>query len=125
MWWRLAFPLIYLFAPRLIPRAIRTAYLVWKLSFDGRVPLLLRLLVPGTLLYFIHPISRIPYLGLAGFVMLLLIAVWILLNFAPEWVVESYAPWRSGGRTTGRRQEDSKKVVEGTGRMVDEEEPGK
>ena len=125
MLWRLAFHLIFLFAPRLVPRAVRTAYLVWKLSFDRRVPLLLKLLVPGTLVYFVHPISRIPYLGLAGYLILLLIAVWILLNLAPGHVVEEYAPWRAAGRTAGRQDRGSAKVVEGTARLVDEEEPGK
>ena len=65
MWWRLAFPLVLMFAPRVIPRVARTVRLVWKLIFDSRVPLLLRLLVPGSLVYFLTPFARLPYVGLA------------------------------------------------------------
>ena len=125
MWWRLAFPLLFFFGPRLIPRMTRVAYLVWKLSFDSRVPLLLRLLVPATLAYFATPFSRIPYVGLAGYIPVLSLAIFILLNLAPPQVVESYAPWRARRRTTHPSEKDPSKVVEGSSRLVDEEEPPK
>ncbi len=136
MLWRFLFPLILLFGPMIIPRVIRTVYLVWKLLFDSRVPLLLKLVVPGSLLYFLTPFARLHFIGLIGFAVVLLAAVWVFLNLAPRNVVEDYAPWRSGGKTPGRRPEDSSpgpdggsadpsRVVEGSYRVVDDEEPTK
>ena len=125
MWFRLAFPLIFMFAPRLIPRLVRTAYLVWKLTFDHRVPLLLKLLVPASLIYLVTPFSRLPYgVGLVGFLMLLSLAVFILINFAPRNVVESYAPWRARSTTgSSSRREDPSKVVEGSYHLMDDQDP--
>ena len=98
MWFRFAFPLLMILAPRLIPRFVKTGYVVWKLLFDSRVPLLLRLLVPASLIYFVHPISRLPYLGPIGFLVLLFLASFILLNLAPRDVVEGYAPMEGAGQ---------------------------
>ena len=122
---RFAFPLIMILAPRMIPRFVRTGYVVLKLLFDSRVPLLLRLLVPASLLYFVHPISRLPYLGPIGFLALLFLASFILLNLAPRDVVEGYAPWRARDRTETRTKGDSSRVVEGRYHLVDEEETTK
>ena len=123
MWWRLAFPLIFMFAPRLIPRMARTAYLVWKLILDNRVPLLLRLLVPATLIYFVTPFARVPYIGLVGYLLVFLFAVWILLSLAPRNVVGSYAPWMTRGRAEeSSSKKDSSRVVEGSYRLPDEED---
>ena len=125
MLWRLAFPFVFFFAPRLIPRITRVAYLVWKLSLDSRVPLLLRLLVPATLVYFATPFSRFPYVGLAGYIPVLSLAIFFLLNLAPPRVVESHAPWRARQRTTHSSEKDPSRIVEGSSRLVDEEEPTK
>ena len=125
MWWRLAFPLIFTLAPRLIPRLARRVYLAWKLTFDRRVPLLLKLLAPATLIYIFTPFSRVPYAGPAGFIFLLSLAIWALVKFAPRDVVESYAPWMARERTASDRKQDSSRVVEGKYHMVDEEESNK
>ena len=125
MWWRLAFPLVFTLAPRLIPRLTRTAYVVWKLILDNRVPLLLRLLVPATLVYFILPISRLAYIGPAAYLVLLSFAIFLLLNFAPQDVVEGYAPWRARRSTKDSRNNDSSRVVEGRYHVVDDEESTK
>ena len=121
MWWRLAFPLVFMLAPRLIPRLVRTAYLVWKLSFDRRVSLLLRLLLPATIIYFVTPIARIPLVGPVGYLLVLSAAVWLLLNLAPQDVVASYAPWRAGTKPEGGPVRDPSKVVEGSYRMADDD----
>ena len=123
MIWRLAFPLILLFAPRLIPRLVRTVYLTWKLLFDNRVPLLLKLLLPASLIYFVTPIARLPYVGPVGYLIILWLAVSIFINLAPRRVVEEYAPWRSKGDAAQRTSKDSARVVEGSYRLKDDEEP--
>ena len=122
MWWRLAFPLVLFFAPRLVPRLARRVYLVWKLLFDSRVPLLLKLMLPGTLLYFVLPISRIPYLGPAGYLVLLSFALWMLVSLAPRNVVDFYAPWRA---KPSDGEKDPSKVVEGRYHVVDEDQKAK
>ena len=125
MLWRLVFPFVLMFAPRLIPRLVRTAYLVWKLSFDSRVSLLLRLLVPATIIYFVTPIARIPLVGPVGYLLVLSAAVWLLLNLAPQDVVATYAPWRAGTRPDGGPDRDPSKVVEGSYRVADDDKPDK
>ena len=123
MWWRLALPLVFMFAPNIISRVVRAAYLVWKLTLDHRVPLLLKFLVPATILYFVTPLARIPYVGLAGYLFLLWVAVSILFNLAPRDVVESYAPWRASRKPGSTVKEDSSRVVEGSYRLLDDEGP--
>ena len=131
MWWRLAFPLLFFLAPRLIPRLARNVYLVWKLTLDSRVPLLLKLLVPMALIYFVVPVGLIPDLlpfgvGLIEDVLLLLLAVWMLLHFAPQDVVAEYAPWRTRTRAGQNPVEkDPSRVVEGSYQLIDEEESNK
>ena len=124
MWWRLAFPLVFMFGPRLIPRLVRTVYLAWKLTFDRRVPLLLKLLVPGALVL-LPWFLRFPYIGLPGYVLVVALAVLILLNLSPRYVVESHAPWRaSGGTGRARSDKEGPRVVEGTYHVLEEEDPG-
>mgnify|MGYP001189215045 CR=1 FL=1 len=127
MLWRLALPLIFMLAPRLIPRLGRNIYLVWRLTFDPRVPLLLRLIVPASLVYFVVPIGIIPDLlpfgiGLIEDVLLLVLAVWILFSFAPQHVVAEHAPWKvQTGSTNSAAEKDPSKVVEGNYHVVDED----
>lgn len=123
MWFRLLPMFLMVLGPRFIPRLVRTAYVVWKLIFDTRVPLLLKLLLPATLLVF--PLARVPLLGLVGFVLLLSFAVFLLLSLSPRHVVESYAPWRARNTTTHEDKQDPSRVVEGSYSLLDEEEPGK
>ena len=122
---RLLMPLLMLMLPRVIPRLIRSAVLVWRLMWDRRVPLLLRLLMPGSLLYFLTPLARVPLPGLIGYVVVLSVVVFLLLNLAPRDVVESHAPWRARRRASDPGERDPSKVVEGSYRLVDEEEPTK
>ena len=122
MIWRLAYPFLFLFGPIILPKLVRTAYVVWKLSTDKRVNILLKLLVPGTLIYFLTPVSRIPLIGFAGYFIVLSVAVYAFLNLAPREVVEEYAPWRVR-RDFGSRPRDGDRVVDGSGRIIDEDEP--
>ena len=124
MIWRLAYPFLLLFGPYILPRLVRTVYAVWKLTTDKRVNFLLKLLIPGTLIYFLTPVSRIPLIGFAGYFIVLSVAVYMLLNMAPRQVVEEHAPWRvrrDYGR--GRANRDDERVVDGSGRIIDEDEP--
>lgn len=131
MWWRLALPLLWILVPRFIPGVARTTYLVWKLTFDSRVPLLLRLLIPASLVYFVVPFGLIPDLlpfgiGLIEDVILLLLAVWALVSFAPQHVIEEHAPWKARtGSAQSPSEKDPAKVVEGSFHVVDEEDPKK
>ena len=124
MWWRLAFPLVMILGPRLIPRVVRGVYLVWKLVLDSRVPILLKLILPAPLLYLATPIARILPLAAAGLIVLVPLAMWVFVSLAPRHVVEHHAPWRARGEPR-QRPEDRSKVVEGTYHVVDEEERGK
>ena len=120
---RFAFPLLFwMLVPRLAPRLVRTAYLVWKLHFDRRVHLLLKMVIPASLVYFLTPVARVPVLGIVGYLAVLSLAVYLVINLAPRHVVETYAPWRArGGGPSGEK--DPSRVVEGRYRVMDEEEP--
>jgi hypothetical protein len=124
MWWRLAFPLMMLLGPRLIPWAVRNLYLVWKLLTDGRVPWLAKLVLPAPLLYLVTPMVRIPFVGVVGFVVLVLLAMRIFVALAPRHVVDFHAPWRSRGEPPKPPKEPAN-VVEGTYRVVDEDDAEK
>ena len=122
MWWRLAFPLLFFLGPRFIPRLARNLYLVWKLSFDRRVPLLLRLMVPASAISLVV-LARIPIVGWIAFLLVLGLAMWALVSFAPRHVVQEHAPWRA--RTEAGQnpvEKDPSQVVEGSYQLIDEEE---
>ncbi len=119
---RLAFPLIFFLVPRLLPRIIRFLRLVWKLTFDNRVPIVLRALVPLAILYFILPIGLIPdktpRLGYADDVIILGLAVLFLTKLAPQHVLDEY----SGKPRASDRPEDKdpSKVVDGSSKLIDD-----
>ena len=113
------FPLMMMFLPRLA----RTAWLVWKLSFDNRVPFLLRLVVPATLLYFLTPLARIPVVGLVGYLPVLWLAISLLTNLAPRAVVAGHAPWMARQDDgDDRPPQDPSKVVEGRYQVKEDDE---
>ena len=124
--WRFIIQILLMLSPLVLPRMLRTAYLVWKLTFDSRVPLLLRLLVPTALVYFVVPVSIVPDVlpfgvGLIEDMLLLLLAVWVLIRFAPPHVVEDYAPWRASSKPSRSSSGGGpSKVVDSTYRIVDE-----
>ena len=124
--WRLIIQILLMLSPLILPRMLRTAYLVWKLTFDSRVPLLLRVLVPTALVYFVIPVSIVPDVlpfgvGLIEDILLLLLAVWALISFAPAHVVEQYAPWKASSKSSRSSSgRDPSKVVDSTYHIVDE-----
>lgn len=124
--WRLVIQILFMLSPFILPRMLRTTYLVWKLTFDSRVPLLLRALVPTALVYFVIPVSIVPDVlpfgvGLIEDVLLLFLAVWVLIRLAPPHVVSEYAPWRASSKSSRSSSKgDPSKVVDSTYRIVDE-----
>lgn len=119
---RLAFPLIYFLAPRLLPKIIRFARLVWRLTLDKRVPLALRALVPLAILYALSPVDlirdRIPVVGRLDDLIVLGFAVLFLVKLAPQHVLDEY----SGKPKASIRPEDSdpSKVVDGSSKIIDD-----
>ena len=123
MFHRLAMPLAFILLPRLLPRAFRLARLVWKLTFDRRVPLLLRTLVPFALVYAISPVDLlrdwIPVLGRFDDLLVLGMSVLALVKLSPRQVVEDIqGPPANRSRP---EEQDPSKVVDGSARVVDDQ----
>ena len=118
---RLAFPLIFMLAPRILPTIIRFLRLVWRLQWDKRVPIVLRALVPLAIVYFILPVGlihdKVPRVGLADDVIVLALAVIFLVKLSPQHVVDEHM-----GKPPPARPEDENpsKVVDGSSRLVDD-----
>ena len=124
MFHRLAFPLLYFLAPRLLPKIFKFGRLVWRLTFDKRVSIFLRVLVPLALLYIISPIDlirdRLPY-GIGRFDDLLVmgLALLFLTKLAPPEIVKEHTDGiPSSDRPEGK---DPAKVVDGSSRLIDDE----
>ncbi len=123
MFMRIAVPLLLFFAPRFLPHILRFARLVWRLSFDKRVPLLLRLLLPVAIIYAVSPFDlvpdRVPILGRFDDLIFIALALLLLVKLSPKEVVDEH----NGGTPSSNRPEDKdpNKVVDGSGRVVDDE----
>lgn len=123
MFMRIALPLLLMLAPRFLPRLLRFARLVWRLSFDKRVPLALRLLLPIAILYAISPIDlvkdTVPILGRFDDLIFLALSLLLLVKLAPKEVVDEH----NGVVPPSNRPEDKDpdNVVDGTGRIVDDQ----
>ena len=124
MFHRLAFPLIFFLAPRLLPKVIPFARLVWRLTFDKRVSIFLRALIPLSVIYVISPIDlikdRLPY-GIGRFddLIILGLAILFLTKLAPPHIVDEHM----GRAPESNRPEDKNhdKVVDGSSRLIDDE----
>ena len=124
MFHRLAFPLIFFLAPRLLPKVIPFARLVWRLTFDKRVSIFLRALIPLSVIYVISPIDlikdRLPY-GIGRFddLIILGLAILFLTKLAPPHIVDEHM----GRAPESKRPEDKNpdKVVDGSSRLIDDE----
>lgn len=123
MFYRLAFPLLYFLAPRLLPKAMKFARLVWRLTFDKRVSIFLRALVPLALLYVISPYDilrdRIPILGRFDDLIILGLALLFLTKLAPPNVVDEHMD--RVPESNRPEDKDPEKVVDGTSRLIDDE----
>ena len=124
MFHRLAFPLLYFLAPRLLPKILKFGRLVWRLTFDKRVSIFLRALVPLALLYVISPIDlirdRLPY-GIGRFDDLIVmgLALLFLTKLAPPEIVDEHMDRiPSSDRPEDK---DPEKVVDGSSRLIDDE----
>ena len=123
MFHRLAFPLLYFLAPRLLPKIFKFGRLVWRLTFDKRVSKFLRALVPITILYILSPLDLIPdrvaILGRFDDLIILGLGLLFLTKLAPKEIVDEHM----GRVPPSDRPEDKDpdKVVDGTGRLIDDE----
>ena len=123
MFYRIAIPVLLFFAPRLLPSIIRFAKLVWRLSFDKRVPLVLRLLLPLALIYVVSPVDllrdRIPYIGRFDDLIIVALALLFLIKLSPKEVVdEHYGRFKPDDRP---EEKDPDRVVDGSGHIVDDD----
>ncbi|MQG71622.1 MAG: DUF1232 domain-containing protein [SAR202 cluster bacterium] len=123
MFYRLAFPLLYFLAPRLLPKAMKFARLVWRLTFDKRVSIFLRALVPIALLYVISPYDilkdRIPIIGRFDDLIILGLALLFLTKLAPPNVVDEHMD--RVPESNRPEDKDPEKVVDGSSRLIDDE----
>lgn len=123
MFHRLAFPLLYFLAPRLLPKAIKFARLVWRLTFDKRVSIFLRAVVPIALLYVISPYDilrdRIPIVGRFDDLIILGLALLFLTKMAPPNVVDEHMD--RVPESNRPEDKDPEKVVDGSSRLIDDE----
>ena len=123
MLYRLAFPLLYFLAPRLLPKALKFARLVWRLTFDKRVSIFLRAVVPLAVLYAVSPLDlipdRIPILGRFDDLFILGLALLILTKGAPPWIVDEHLDRVPASERT--EDKDPDKVVDGSSRLIDDD----
>jgi uncharacterized membrane protein YkvA (DUF1232 family) len=123
MFHRLAFPFLYFLAPRLLPKVFKFGRLVWRLTFDKRVSIFLRALVPLAVLYILSPLDLIPdrvaILGRFDDLIILGLALLFLTKLAPPEIVDEHM----GRITPSDRPEDKdpSKVVDGSSRLIDDE----
>ena len=121
MFMRIAMPILLFFAPRFLPHILRFARLVWRLSFDKRVPLALRLLLPLALLYALSPIDivkdSVPILGRFDDLIFIALALLLLVKLSPKAVLDEH----NGAAPSPNRAEDKDRVVDGSGRIIDDE----
>ena len=120
---RLAGPLLFILVPRLLPRIIRFLRLVWRLTWDKRVPILLRALIPLAILYALSPLDlvkdTIPVLGRFDDAIFIGLAGLLLTKLAPQHVVDEIT---GKGHPTDRPEDtDPSKVVDGSSKIIDED----
>lgn len=120
---RLAITLLWMLGPRLLPSIIRFVRLVWRLTFDRRVHLVLRALVPLAVLYTISPFDllkdTVPILGRFDDLIVIGLALLLLPKLAPQHVVDEHL----GKQPISDRPEDRdpSQVVDGSGHLIDED----
>jgi uncharacterized membrane protein YkvA (DUF1232 family) len=96
---------------------------VWRLSFDKRVPIVLRLLLPLAIVYIISPIDllkdSIPIVGRFDDLIVLALALLFLTKLSPREVVDEHS---GNVKPTDRPEyKDPHKVVDGKSRLIDDE----
>jgi len=123
MFFRLLFPFLHLMAPRFLPKAIKFVRLVWRLTFDKRVSIFLRALVPLALVYLISPFDilrdRVPVLGRFDDLIVMGLALLFLTKLAPSEIVDEHLDRIPPSNRP--EDKDPDKVVEGSSRLIDDE----
>ena len=103
---------------------VRTARLIWRLLQDGRVPMLLKLIVPATLLYLLFPLDLLPDVligpGQLDDLGVILFGLWLFLELVPKGIVREYTGGQSGESAGADRGQSP---VDVTYRVVDDEPP--
>lgn len=123
MFHRLAMPLLYFLAPRLLPKVIKFVVLVWRLTFDKRVSIFLRMLVPLAIVYVISPVDllrdRVPIIGRFDDLIVFGLSLLFLTKLASPAIVDEHM----GVEPKSDRPEDKdpESVVDGTSRLIDDE----
>ena len=120
---RLGYSLLTMLLPRFLPKIIKYLGLIWKLTFDKRVNIILRALVPLALVYAISPIDLVkdrglPFgIGMYDDIIVLGIAALLLIKLAPQYVVNEHL----GIEPISQRPEDDdpSSVVDGSSRPID------
>src|SRR5918996_5876340 len=91
---RFAIPILSMLAPRFLPQIIRYVVLVWRLTFDKRVSIILRSLVPLALVYVLIPTDlvkdRIPIIGRFDDFIMLGLALLFLIKLSPRHIVDEH-----------------------------------
>ncbi len=119
---RLLYPILMTLIPRILPQVLRYLKLIWKLTFDRRVNLILRLLIPLALIYVVSPFDlvwdRLPIIGRIDDLLVFGVAVLLLIKLSPKHVVDEHL----GREPISDRPEDRdpSKVVDGSARFVDD-----
>lgn len=121
--YRLAYPLLMMLLPRFLPKVIKYVVLMWKLTFDKRVNIFLRALLPLALVYVISPIDLVADwrplgIGRADDIIVLGMAALLLVKLAPRHIVNEHL----GIEPISNRPEDHdpSNVVDGDSRPLDE-----
>ena len=120
---RLAMPMLFMLGPRILPPIIRFLRLIWRLTFDKRVSIFLRALVPLAILYVLSPFDlikdRLPVIGRFDDLIVLGLSVLLLTKLAPQHVVDEHM----GKPQVSDRPEDKDpdKVVDGSSHLIDDE----
>ena len=123
---RLIFFIFNMLLPGFLPTLVRYLLLIWRLTFDKRVNIFVRALVPLALLYFIWPWrpDLIPDFQFGPFgriddLIILGLAVYLLVKLSPKHVVAEHL-----GRTLpfdDLEDKDKDKVVDGKARFPDDD----
>ena len=120
---RFFIPVLMMLLPRFLPSIIRYFMLVWRLTFDRRVNIILRALVPLALAYVVLPFDlirdTIPLIGRVDDIIILGLAVLFLVKLAPPHVVDEHL----GRSAPSDRPEDKdpSQVVDGRARFIDDD----
>jgi uncharacterized membrane protein YkvA (DUF1232 family) len=107
----------------MLPNIIKFVRLVWRLTFDKRVSIFLRVLVPLALVYAISPIDllrdRIPVLGRFDDLVVMGLALLFLTKLAPPEIVDEHLDRIPPSNRP--EDKDPDKVVDGSSRLIDDE----